>query len=358
MNIVFRVDASLAMGSGHVMRCLTLARALRERGHHCTFISREHPGNLNPSIKLQGFDLHSLPAEQCQDADLYHSHWLGSSQEHDASQCRQIVLGAYLDWIVVDHYSLDYRWEQAVAPPDCRVLVIDDLADRFHQCDVLLDQNLGREVNHYQNLVPENCVLLTGPKNALLRPEFAALRTRSFERRASGRVHEVLITLGGVDIENYTGTILEALRDCNLPEELRFTVVMGATSPHLDTVQVIARNSPWPVTVLCGINDMAERMVFADLAIGAGGGTSWERCCLGLPTLLVVLAENQSFASNALRESGAVDIIDSSMSLVPQLRSAFARLQSPEILKSMTTAAANVCDGGGVSNLVKLMENS
>lgn len=357
MNIVFRVDASLIMGAGHVMRCLTLARALRERGHTCSFISREHAGNLNSMISGQGFYTYCLPIESSQDHDLFHSSWLNATQERDAEISRQFFSCLEPDWIVVDHYSLDHRWERAAKPDGCLIMVIDDLADRAHHCDLLLDQNLGKQVSHYQNLVPEGCVVLAGPRNALLRPEFSLLRMESLERRHSGRVHKILVALGGVDVENCTGAILEALRQCEIPETLEFVVVMGPTAPHLDTVKAIASGSPWPVTVLCGISDMAERMAAADLAIGAGGGTSWERCCLGLPTLLVVLAENQVFASNALRDIGAVDLINSSLPLAPQLCSAFSRLQSPDVLSAMSVAAANVCDGGGVENLIKLMEN-
>lgn len=356
MNVVFRVDASLEMGSGHVMRCLTLAKALREHGHHCLFIGREHPGNLNGLVRDQGFEVYGLPPGNERDDDLFHSHWLGASQIEDQQQCRQVISELRPDWLVVDHYALDERWESAVVPVGCRALVIDDLADRHHQCDLLLDQNLGRCADQYLPWVPVNCCVLAGPAYALLRSEFAELRPASLLRRATALPREILLTLGGVDLDNYTGAILEALKRCDLPDDIRFTVVMGATAPNLDSVRSIAKGCPWPVEVLSGIKDMASRMADADLAIGAGGGTSWERCCLGLPTLLVVLAENQRPAGNALQATGAVQLIDVTAELSSQLNEAFKRLLSASALTPMVRASSQIADGHGVSRVISLME--
>lgn len=356
MNILFRVDASIAIGTGHVMRCLTLARALRERGHRSLFVGREHLGNLNAFVLSQGFEVFRLPLGQSQDSELYHAHWLGASQQEDAQACRSTIENFRPDWLVVDHYALDKRWEEAVRPPHCRFLVIDDLADRVHQCDLLLDQNLGRQADHYRPWVPEGCAVLAGPHNALLRPEFSKLRDESLSCRAARPLHQVLIALGGVDQHNQTGAILEALKCCDLPEGIRFTVVLGATAPHLQAVRDMAITCPWPVEVLCDISDMAERMAVADLAIGAGGGTSWERCCLGLPTLLVVLAENQKAAALALEATGGVQMIDLTIPLTKQLQSAFTRLSKSGVLHSMAIAASQITDGRGVERLLAAME--
>ncbi|MNJ17316.1 UDP-2,4-diacetamido-2,4,6-trideoxy-beta-L-altropyranose hydrolase [compost metagenome] len=356
MRILFRVDASLSMGSGHVMRCLTLARALLAQGHRCVFVSREHPGNLNAVIQGHGFELHSLPMGCSQDTGLQHSHWLGSSQDEDIRISRSVIDSFRPTWLVVDHYALDQRWEEAVTPTDCRLLVIDDLADRLHACDVLLDQNLGRCVADYQPLVPAHCKILAGPLNAVLRPEFAELRKISLARRREARLRKVLVTLGGVDQYNHTGAILDALRLCELPDAIHFTVVMGGEAPHLAAVQRVASTCPWPVEVLCGIGDMAQRMVDADLAIGAAGGTSWERCCLGLPTLLVIIAENQRSAGHALESVGAVQLIDLALPLTKQLQSAFMRLGNGEGLQLLGSAAAQIVDGRGVERILEVME--
>lgn len=356
MKIAFRVDASLQMGTGHVMRCLTLARALRERGHACLFISREHPGNLLKLISEDGFAVHALPGGSELDSELAHAKWLGASQTEDALACKVLLASLCPDWLVVDHYALDQRWETSVRSVGCRVLVIDDLADREHSCDVLLDQNLGRSCLDYQDLLPQDCVVLTGPHYALLRPEFAELRHDSMIRRRNSRLENILISLGGVDQSNHTGLLLEALKNLELPARTRCTVVLGRTSPNLQAVLETVNASPWPVEVLCGIDNMAQRMTDADLAIGAAGGSSWERCCLGLPTLLVILAENQKDGGLALAERGAALLIDTSVSLKRQLQAALVMMNEPQALQQFSMAAGHITDGLGCARVLEAME--
>lgn len=355
-KIVFRTDASLLVGAGHVMRCLTLARALRQKGHDCVFICREHAGNLNELINREGFVVHGLPLGREQDNNLTHASWLGSSQAEDTRACQALIAAWQPDWLVVDHYALDHRWESAVTPVGCRLLVIDDLADRKHACDLLLDQNLGRDAKDYRALLPAHCELLIGPSHALLRPEFAAMREASLLRRQQASLQEVLIALGGVDQHNHTGAVLEALKRCELPAGTRFTVVMGATAPHLQVVMATASQCPWPVEVLSGISNMAERMAGADLAIGAGGGSSWERCCLGLPTLLIALAENQMPGSFALAATGAAKLIELAAPLDTQLQVAFLTIAQPSSLRALAEAASRVTDGRGVDRVLQIME--
>lgn len=357
MKIAFRVDASLQMGTGHVMRCLTLARALRDRGHHCLFVSREHPGNLLKLIGEEGFAVHALPFGNELDRELAHAKWLGASQAEDALACKELIASWCPDWLVVDHYALDQRWEVNVRPADCRVLVIDDLADRHHSCDVLLDQNLGRFQSDYQDLLPPTSVILAGPLYALLRPEFAKLRAVSLARREEAPLSRVLIALGGVDQHNYTSKILKTLLDCKLADDIRFTVVLGTTAPNLQVVREFADKYPWPIDVLSGINDMAQHMATADLAIGAGGATSWERCCLGVPTLLLVLAENQLPASRQLATSKAAIMIDADDDLCGQLQQAFILMSDPVTLRDYSSAASHITDGVGVERVLDRMSS-
>lgn len=297
MNVVFRVDASINMGTGHVMRCLTLAEALRASGHDCYFICREHEGHLLATVQKRDFAALVLPMTAGSDNTLVHSHWLGATQTQDAEQCIAWFANnpmLVVDWLIVDHYGLDEMWEQRLQPYAKRIMVIDDLADRVHNCDLLLDQNLGREHCDYNGLVPSYCQCLIGPKYALLRPEFAELREYSLQRRqANPQLKSLLISLGGVDKDNVTGQVLTALKNAELPRDIEITVVMGATAPHLAEVQAKAAQLPRQTEVVVNVSDMAQRMADADLAIGAAGSTSWERCCLGLPTLMLVLADNQ-----------------------------------------------------------------
>lgn len=313
-TFVFRVDASIDIGTGHVMRCLTLAEALALRGAACHFICRTHSGHLLEHIRAKGFITHELPNDALHlrantmgnrsvKSAQGHFHWLGSTQERDAEQCIPILSQIRPDWLVVDHYALDEHWESALKEHCPRVFVIDDLADRAHQCDLLLDQNLGRRSDDYDHLVPRNCTVLTGPQYALLRPEFRNWRPLSLRRRASPELRHLLITMGGIDQNNATSTVLAALHGADVPADCRVSVVMGANAPWLESVQQQARKLPWRVDILVDVHDMARLMSESDLAIGGAGSTALERCCLALPTILVVLAENQRRGARALHDS-------------------------------------------------------
>jgi len=302
--LVFRADASLDIGTGHIMRCLTLAKALSGNEQRCIFICREHPGNLIEIINDAGFEVFTLPAGP-NAAGNSHKDWLGADWQTDAEQTRDALQGLVVDWIVVDHYAIDANWERAMRPSCKRLMVIDDLADRLHDCDLLLDQNLGHTVEEYAGLVPKACRLLVGSKYAMLRPEFAQLREFSLKRRANPSLDHILITMGGVDQNNATGQVLEALKSSTLPENCRITVVMGPHAPWLNEVAKIAAAMPWEVDVKVSVNNMAKLMADSDLAIGAAGSTAWERCCLGLPCVTLVLADNQSEIASALSDVGA-----------------------------------------------------
>lgn len=370
MKIVFRTDASLQIGSGHVMRCLTLADALRAQGAQCHFISRAHTGNLLGTIEQRGYKANSLLAHMDkgqaaietiaptappnQSPEPAHADWLGSTWQADAADTAAVLARLQPDWLVVDHYALDQRWESALQPHYKKLMVIDDLADRAHVCDVLLDQNLGRHPQDYAKLVPARCKVFTGPEYALLRPEFAALRPYSQQRRqVQASIGQLLITMGGVDQDNATGQVLQALKTCALPAHCRITVVMGLTAPWLQNVQQLAAQMPWPTEVVVNVTNMAQRMADSDLAIGAAGSTSWERCCLGLPTLMLVLADNQGEAATHLQNSGAAHCFALNGSMEEELK---AQLQSlvndPAQLSQMATCARAITNGLGVDQVV------
>lgn len=357
-SVIFRADASLTMGAGHVMRCLTLADGLKARGAECVFICREHPGNLLDMIRARGFAAHALPMGGEGDSvegSPAHAAWLGATREADAEQCRALIDGRAIDWLVVDHYALDARWEQLVRPACRRLMAIDDLADRQHDCDLLLDQNLGRRPEEYADLVPGHCRVLAGPTHALLRPEFAKLREYSLARRAEPRLERLLISLGGVDKDNVTGQVLEALKACALPNNLRITVVMGPRAPWVEEVRNMAVGMPWKTEVLVGVDDMARLMADSDLAIGAAGGTTWERACLGLPCLLLVLADNQRPGADALSGTGGVFPLERGPALAGELRLALERFLDPLRLRDMGTAISRVADGLGVGRVACAM---
>lgn len=353
------------------MRCLTLADALKSKGVACQFISRAHEGHLIDLIRGKGHVVHALhvvkkssdnrlPQSICDigGAGLSHAPWLGSTQIEDAQACAPILASQHPDWLVVDHYALDANWERALSPQYRRLLVIDDLADRQHVCDLLLDQTFGRDAADYGSLVPADCRLLCGSQFALLRPEFAALRPYSLQRRAKPVLRELLISLGGVDKDNVTGLILEALRTCPLPDTCRITVVMGSTAPWLDAVRKQAMEvMPWPTRVLVGVSNMAQLLADSDLAIGAAGATSWERCCLGVPAIMLVLADNQRKVAQGLMQAGGALLLTQGPAAGAQLAAWFDTWRrDPAQLCRMSESAADIVDGMGTNSVLKCLE--
>ncbi|MEO4046302.1 UDP-2,4-diacetamido-2,4,6-trideoxy-beta-L-altropyranose hydrolase [Pseudomonas sp. CAU 1711] len=363
MKVVFRADASLQMGSGHLMRCVTLADALKQKGAECHFLCREHPGHLIEVVRGKGHAVHALPCVPNSPIDSdgpAHAAWLGTTQEQDAQACLPILQALQPDWLIVDHYALDIRWERHLRPFCQRLMVIDDLADRAHQCDLLLDQNLGRQATDYAGLVSKECAVLVGPQYALLRPEFAALREYSLERRRQPKLRSLLITMGGVDQPNATGKVLAALKRSALPDDIRLDVVMGAKAPWLEEVKGISRDMPWPTEVLVNVTDMAQRMADCDLAIGAAGSTSWERCCMGVPALMAVLAENQAAIGCALQRAGAAILIGAPDEPGFEERCLVALSELLQIdgrLCAMSQATASITNGAGCAEITERLLN-
>lgn len=365
-RVAIRADASLQIGSGHVMRCLTLAAALRDRGAECHFICREHAGHIGKLVVDRQFSLHTLPAchgraplEETSSQLPAHADWLGCSWQEDARQSAEKLKAIQPEWLITDHYAIDAHWHAALSPHYRKLMVIDDLADRPQLGDILLDQTFGRNPHDYAGCVPESCRLLCGSRYALLRPEFALLREHSLKRRkGSAGIRHLLVTMGGVDKDNVTARVLAALADSGLPANCEITVVMGATAPWLEDVRAHAASLPWPTRVRVNVGDMASVMASADLCIGAAGSTAWERCTLGLPTIMVVTAANQAGIAAALRDKGAALCAGSfdSPRFTARLQECLAHLLgSLQALKDSSSAAAAVTDGTGVESVCDIL---
>ena len=352
-RIIFRVDASVEMGMGHLMRCLCLANALAEHGTGALFLTRSHAAALATLIEANGHAVRQLPDPERVDAA---TPWLPTSWQHDAEQTLDAIRQAGpADWLVVDHYGLDARWERlqrALAP---RILAIDDVADRPHDCDLLLDQNLVAAMEtRYAKLLAVTCTPLLGPHYALLRPQFAEARRQLGPR--GGEVRRILICYGGSDPTNETAKALTAVKRL-AQGDLAIDVVIGASNPHLDGITVLCQALP-RVELHRGADKMAELMARADLAIGAGGVMSWERCCLGLPTLAVDIAANQVGALTALAAAGALAYLGSASSLDAERMAAelAALVQDRPRMRAMGEAALALVDGEGAGRVRCEME--
>lgn len=304
--IVFRTDASLQIGTGHIMRCLTLADALAEAGADCQFICRAHSGNLADLIYQRGYRVHLLPFDAnwvgSEQPTLAHAAWLGSDWKTDAEQSKRILSETICNWLIVDHYALDQKWELALKPCCRQLMAIDDLADRPHACDLLLDQNWHgyHAPDRYDTLVAPSTTRLLGPDYALLKPEYGRLRSLISSR--DGRVRRILVFMGGSDPSNQTAKALQALMTKDL-SSLSVDVVIGTNHPDPIGIAALAGLRP-ATTVHQNLPNLADLMAYADLMISGGGSTTWERMCLGLPCLVISIAENQTPIQKQLAESG------------------------------------------------------
>jgi UDP-2,4-diacetamido-2,4,6-trideoxy-beta-L-altropyranose hydrolase len=359
MRIAIRADAATHIGIGHVMRCLTLANALKMKGAEVSFVCRPFTGHLGERITTEGHGLYLLPppAQTIKPPDQKqtpsHAAWLGESWETDLVQTQVVLNGKQFEWLIVDHYSLDNRWENEMRKFASKLMVIDDLADRRHDCDLLLDQNLGRSEREYQHWVKKNCTLLTGSKYALLRPEFVELREYSLKRREKSEMKHLLISMGGVDQSNSTGQILDALQTSLLPSYCRITVVMGENAPWIDSVCAQVKKMSWPTEIKVNVANMAQLMADSDLAIGAAGSTSWERCCLGLPSLMMILEKNQKDIGQALEREQATILFGETCDIKKEINTL---CQHPEKLDAMSLAATKITENSGLKTVVKHME--
>jgi UDP-2,4-diacetamido-2,4,6-trideoxy-beta-L-altropyranose hydrolase len=308
MQLTIRVDASVNMGLGHVVRCRTLARFMKSQGANVNFICRAHPGHQIDALCAEGFSVDALPPPkkiQLSNHQLSAGE-LGLSQQEDAHETLA-VLQARPDWLLVDHYGLDAQWEDELKYATNRLMVIDDLANRPHNCDLLLDQNFVRNADvRYHNLLPITTNKLLGPKYALLHSAYRVGREK--QARTFDGVKRVLLFFGGSDSHNLTSLALEALLSPGL-SHLAVDCVVGVNNLYKQQLQnrVDSRDN---IQLHHSLPNLAELMVQADLAIGAGGTTTWERCCLGLPSIVVSTAENQRASCEALAADGCIFYLD------------------------------------------------
>lgn len=363
MKVVFRADASFDIGTGHVTRCLTFADELRARGLEPYFVCRKHPGNMIAAIRQRGYGVMELPTgrellQSEPEVDGYqpaHAGWLGCDWRTDAEQTLRAMLAIKPDMLVIDHYAIDIRWEEVLRPHARRMVVLDDLADRRHECDFLLDQNwFSDDVSRrYQGMIPDHCVTMLGPRYALLKPEYATLRAHMPPR--DGGVGRVLVFMGGSDPSNETGKVIDALAQPRLTH-LLVDVVVGINHP--DPQGIAHKAAARPAThVYSGLPSLAGWMARADLMISAGGSTSWERMCLGLPAVVISIAANQMATNTAMQAAGYIDFLGESAQVsVEMIADAIGRcLQDPERLRQISRRCQDLVPGTGAERVCDLV---
>lgn len=303
MIAVFRVDASTQIGSGHVMRCLTLAQKLKKgKQADVYFVMRLLEGNLIELVKSKGFTVFTLPKAPLNDGLKGYAKWLTATQMQDAEETNAVISQLpKIDLLVVDSYAIDYEWESMLRPYVKQIMVIDDLANRKHDCDILLDQNffLNKE-ERYNGLVAEDCKLYLGPKYALLREEFYI--TKEHLRKRNGGISNILVFFGGSDLTNETEKAIKAIKLLNKPD-IKVNVVVGFSNKHKEIIKKQCRSHP-QFYFYCQVNNMAELMNEADLAIGAGGTTILERWFMELPSIVISVADNQTKICEDCAEAG------------------------------------------------------
>jgi UDP-2,4-diacetamido-2,4,6-trideoxy-beta-L-altropyranose hydrolase len=305
-RIAIRVDASRAMSLGHLTRCLTLADALKARGAEVVFLCAPSIENWRDMVALRGHTLSVLPViERNLNKDergaAAHADWLPWGWRADA-EATLAALRGNVDWLIVDHYTLDARWEIVLRNGAAKIMVIDDLADRPHECDLLLDQNAqGPGKDRYAALIPAAARRLIGPSYALLRPQFAAARGRVRD----GSVKRILVFMSAMDSKGATLRALEALLSSEALRTIPVDVVIGAASPHVEAIKARAADHG-RTKVHIDTEDMAALCAAADFAIGAGGVAALERCCVALPSMTLSIAANQEPGLAALAAAGVV----------------------------------------------------
>ena len=355
MKVAFRVDATIEIGAGHFMRCIAIALELQSQGSEVCFIGYELPLHLNEILNQAGIEYHCLgkPKLGAVSCEFRNETWPKKLQVQDAIDTQLVLSGHKWDWIICDHYSLDCIWEEEVRNRVKKIMVIDDLANRVHDCDILLDQNFYVNMNsRYIDKVPNACRTMFGPRYALLRNDFKNLRKEL--RVKAGNVKKLLISFGGVDANNYTKIAIEAVSRIKDIESV--DVVIGGQNPHTEEILKLSNIFGYA----CHINraDMATLMAKADLAIGGGGITTWERCCLGLPSIAICTAANQLEQISDAAGIGLVYAPKMEGKLSDAIyKHTCALIENPALLKLISKSGMNMVDGKGVSRVVGMMNS-
>ena len=344
MRVLIRSDASPTIGSGHIARLLPLARTLRKQGSHVAFACRLLPGHRLDVLAGEGFETFALP-DRYPDEDPQQAIESMLPWQADIDALAQVLEDQpAFDWIIVDHYGLDHHWQTAARRWATRIAAVDDLATRTYSVDLLLNQNLSGTPEAYASLLPRGCQTLLGPRFAMLRDEFncAAIEIKP-------RAKRVLVNFGGFDAAMQTHHAMLAMADFH---ELDVDFVAGADNPAWEQMQALAADRPnWRLHSF--VSDFYRLMTEADLFVGAGGGTSWERAALGLPTICIAVSNNQQANGEVMAAAGAhVYLGPREQVCVEQLRQAVGFVADNQGLRqSLAERSRQWVDGRGAQRV-------
>ncbi|WP_019613210.1 UDP-2,4-diacetamido-2,4,6-trideoxy-beta-L-altropyranose hydrolase [Psychromonas ossibalaenae] len=355
LNIAFRADSSYEIGTGHIMRCLTLALAVQKKHKaNIYFFTRKNSGSINSLITDAGFYLVEMKAsEKINNPALSHSAWLGAAQEEDAEEFIKLCNKRRFDLLIIDHYAIDRKWHQLVNKQTKEIAVIDDLGDRYLQCDYLLDQTFNCPDHKYNKLVSRNCVQMLGTKFALLRDEFQ----HQPQKQPANTASKLLVMFGGTDPDNLT---LQALTQLNQRTDIdKITIIMGRAALHIDSVVQFIEKQNNIITFDLQISpeNIAVLMSEADLAVGAAGTTSWERCAAGLPTVVIIQAENQRQIASELNNLQIITYLEAKQIKTLLNKQVTEWISNPAKLQASINNGQKICDGYGASRVINRIFN-
>ncbi|MEZ5902351.1 MAG: UDP-2,4-diacetamido-2,4,6-trideoxy-beta-L-altropyranose hydrolase [Alphaproteobacteria bacterium] len=328
MKALFYCQASESIGMGHVMRCLTFANFLASKGWCCSFLCSEETLKIVSSLKYSKFKIIS----------------------------DQKKIDTAYDIVFFDDYGVDKNFEKQFRKHSNKIVVFDDLANREHDCDILVDQTYGYDKSRYKNLVPENCEILAGAEYIILRPEFVFLRKLAIEKSRSSvpKISNVLVSIGGTDPQGVTLNVLRSIED--LPQYIQYNVILNNRVSNYKKVEdhyKILKKKGIKIELHSKVEDMAQMMLNSDLAVGASGTTTWERCCVGLPTLTIQTADNQKFILEKLNQEEIIIFLGASDKINNEVikNSILDLIKNPSKLKSMQHKSFEICDGRGINRI-------
>ncbi len=360
MKIAIRVDASLKIGTGHVVRCLTLADELKLNGANIVFICRNLSGNLIQYIEEKSYTVLKLIKKEFNEddssSDKYQSYddWLETSARLDAEETNALLKSNNkFDFLIVDHYSINERWEKEQKKVVNKIFVIDDLANRKHDCDFLLDQNFYLDMHaRYKNLIENDCNVLIGPKYAILRSDFKKQRKKTNLKKEA--IKKLFIFYGGVDFTNMTAKTLRAIMPI-VSDDIVADVVIGATNPHRAEIESLC-NSNKNINLHVQAKNMAQLMADADLSIGSGGTVTWERMCVGLPSIVWPVADNQV---KLLKDCSAKELVYLPDDDSPTIEDIFTHIKylinNVKLCNDMREKGMALVDGKGVTRIASVI---